>query len=270
MHTFDNTVGFITGGAAGIGLAVARELGRQGMSLMLVDIEPHTLEQASATLRAEGITVESQVLDVADAAAYGEAAAKTLAHFGKINFLFNNAGVASHAPAGSTPLADWHWVVNVNLFGVVHGVENFLPAMLALDEPCWLVNTASIAGHIAGPVMGPYNATKFAVVGYSESLKVELADTQVGVSVLCPAWVKTGIAESRRNHHSSEERDNVEAGESMIADVIAREGINPEEVAKCVAQGMREGIFNLFTHPKFWPLIEARLDTIRADYQRIL
>ncbi|WP_439101394.1 SDR family NAD(P)-dependent oxidoreductase [Congregibacter sp.] len=274
MNSFENTVGFITGGAAGIGLGVGRALGLKGMTLVLADVEADTLDKAAEELRAEGITVHTEVLDVRDADAYREVAERTLATHGKVNFLFNNAGVGGgHAPAGETPLQDWRWVVDVNLLGVVYGVEFFLPAMRASGEPCYVINTASLAGHIANPGMGAYCATKFAVVGYSETMRQELAESNIEISVLCPAWVKTRIAQSRRNHPDASEAAQAagdQDGMNMIDEIIANEGISVEALAERVVNGMASGTFYLFTHPDFWPMMKERLGRITADYNEVM
>lgn len=274
MNNFENTVGFITGGAAGIGLGVGRALGLKGMTLVLADVEATTLEKAAEELRGEGITVYTEVLDVRDADAYREVAERTLATYGKVNFLFNNAGVGGgRTNAGETPLQDWRWVVDVNLMGVVYGVEFFLPAMRACGEPCYVINTASLAGHTANPGMGAYCATKFAVVGYSEAMRYELADSNIELSVLCPAWVKTRIAQSRRNHPDPDEAAQASGeqdGMNMIDQIIANEGISVEALAERVVAGMASGTFYLFTHPDFWPAMKERLDRITADYNEVM
>ncbi|MFK8043518.1 SDR family NAD(P)-dependent oxidoreductase [Congregibacter sp.] len=274
MNNFENTVGFITGGAAGIGLGVGRALGLKGMTLVLADVEPETLAKTAEDLRGEGITVHTEVLDVRDADAYREVAERTLETHGKVNFLFNNAGVGGgHAIAGETPLQDWRWVVDVNLLGVVYGVEFFLPAMRACKEPCYIINTASLAGHVSNPGMGAYCATKFAVVGYSEAMRHELAGSDIEISVLCPAWVKTRIAQSRRNHPDAAEAANAsgeEDGMNKIDEIIANEGISVEALTERVVTGMAAGTFYLFTHPDFWPAVQERLDRITADYQEVM
>jgi NADP-dependent 3-hydroxy acid dehydrogenase YdfG len=271
MDTFNNTVGFITGGAAGIGLGVGRALGRKGMTLVLADVESETLDSAADALRREGITVHTEVLDVRDADAYREVAERTLSEHGKLNFLFNNAGVGGgFSLAGETPLQDWRWVVDVNLMGVVHGVEFFLPAMRASKERGYIINTASLAGHLANVGMGSYTATKFAVVGYSEVLRQELAKTPISVSVLCPAWVKTRIAESLRNHPDPAVAAQVDGRPNEVGRIIEMEGISVDELADRVIEGMASQTFNLFTHPSFWPALEKRLERITADYSEVM
>ena len=270
MKDFNNSTGFITGGASGIGLAMARALGNRGMTVMLADIEAETLDRAEGALRSEGIAAHSIVLDVGDPDAYARAAAQALETLGKVNFLFNNAGVGTLSPAGQTPPRDWQWVVNVNLLGVAYGVEHFLPSMQALDEPCHVMNTASLAGHVANPGFGPYNATKFAVVGYSECLRLELADSHIGVSVLCPAWIKTRIAHSHRNHPDAERAADTTSGMNPLAELIEAEGLPVETLIGRAIDAMADGTFHVFTHADFWPMVEERLERVRGDYRRVL
>ena len=187
---------FITGGAHGIGLAIARSLAARGAKVMLADINADALTEASASLAAEGADVGSVVCDVANEAAMRAAADATIKRFGKVHIVVNNAGVGNGGRAGETSLDDWRWIVDINLMGVVYGVEMFTPLIKSHGEGGYIINTASMAGHVASAVMAPYHATKFAVVGYSESLREDLARDNIGVSVLCPAWVRTHIYKS--------------------------------------------------------------------------
>jgi NAD(P)-dependent dehydrogenase (short-subunit alcohol dehydrogenase family) len=269
MRDFAEKVGFITGGAGGIGYAVAEAMAKRGMALMLVDIEPDTLAAAAAKLAHYDAHIETAVLDVSDLEAYRKVAKQTLDHFGKINFLFNNAGVGSGAIAGTGSIEDWRWTVEVNLMGVVYGVECFLAGMRESGESCHIVNTASMAGFLAAPGMGSYTATKFAVVGYSETLDVELAEFPIGVSVLCPAWVKTRINESRRNHPDGQGLSVEESDRAReITALIENEGMDPQEIAELVVRGVENDELYLFSHPDFWPLMEKRLEQIKAAYPK--
>lgn len=268
MKQFEDTVGFLTGGAGGIGLGVARELGMRGMTVVLADVEQHTLEAAAAALSSEGVRVDTVLLDVRDADRYRDVADSVLNRYGKLNFLFNNAGVACRSPATGTDFADWRWVVDVNLMGVVHGVELFLPHMLQSGEPGYIINTASLAGHIASPNMLSYSATKFAVVGYSEGLHTELRDTPIDISILAPAWVKTRIAHSTRNHPDSGIAADAEQ-ENPLSKLIADEGIPVEQLAARVVECMASKTLHIFTHPEFWPLIEARMERVREDHAQL-
>jgi NAD(P)-dependent dehydrogenase (short-subunit alcohol dehydrogenase family) len=265
MDNFENTVGFVTGGASGIGLGVARALGERGMTVVLADIEAATLTSAAEELRGSGIRVDTEVLDVSDADAYQAVAQRTLETYGTLHFLFNNAGVG-----GGPSLEDWRWVMDVNVMGVVHGVEFFLPAMLASGEIGYIVNTASLAGHIVNPAMPAYCASKFAVVAYSEALLAQLADTPIDVSVLCPAWVKTRIAHSQRNHPNPDAAGTVHPNFEEVHKVIEEEGMSVEELADRVLRGLASKTFNLFTHADFLPEVESRLNRIRDDYREVL
>lgn len=270
MEQFKDTIGFVTGGAAGIGLGVARALGARGMELVLADIEPSTLEAAAEVLRAEGLRVFTEVLDVADATAYEAAATRTLERHGRLNFLFNNAGVAAPSPLVGGRLEDWRWTIDVNLMGVVHGIQFFLPAMLEAGEPGYIINTASLAGHLGNPNMASYCATKFAVVGYSEVLRMELESTPIDVSVLCPAWVRTRIAESMRNHPNAARDGESDSHLEAVRRTIKDEGISVEALSERVLRGMADRTFYLFTHADFWPAIDERLGRIRSDYAEVL
>ncbi len=269
MQDFENSVGFITGGAGGIGYGVAAALGRRGMHLVLADIEVDTLEASAEVLRSKGMQVSTEVLDVSDANAYAHVAQRVLATHGKLNFLFNNAGIATNTLSGESSLSDWRWTLDVNVLGVVHGIENYLGPMRESGEPGYIINTASLAGHLGNVGMGAYCASKFAVVGYSEVLRLELEDSAIDVSVLCPAWVRTRIAQSRRNHPSNADRPLQEM-ELEVDRIIAEEGISVESLAERVLEGMASRTFYLFSHADFWPMVEERLQRIHADYSEVL
>ncbi len=184
--------------------------------------------------------------------------------------MFNNAGVSFGGKAGSIPLEDWRWVVDINLMGVVHGVETFTPLIKAHGEGGHIVNTASMAGHWASSDMGPYNATKFAVVGYSETLRQELAGDGIGVSVLCPAWVKTNIHQAHRNRPSRSKADagNLFAHSDAFkaATAAVENEIDPDMVGGWVADCVEANRFYIFTHPEMQPIIDVRSNMITTDY----
>ncbi|MEM1142255.1 MAG: SDR family NAD(P)-dependent oxidoreductase [Pseudomonadota bacterium] len=270
MQNFENTVGFITGGAGGIGLGVARAVGLRGMHVILADLDAQNLANSAEALSNEGISVATEILDVTDTDRFASIADSVFAQHGKLNFLFNNAGVACPSPPTGTNFADWRWVIDVNLMGVVRGVELFLQRMLDSGEPGYIINTASLAGHVASPEMGSYTATKFAVVGYSESLRMGLADTPIDVSVLAPAWVKTRIAHSMRNHPDKHVAEQSAQSENPIAKVIEQEGISVDELASRVIDCMASKTLHIFSHPEFWPLVEKRLSRVRTDYAQLL
>ena len=196
MDTYDGKVAFITGAAGGLGLALARALGQRGAKVMLADVDQQRLSAACNGLIREGVDAAHVVCDVSDADAVRLAATTTIDRFGKVHFVINNAGVSLGGPTGDIAIEDWNWIVNINLMGVVHGVEAFTPILAAQGEGGHILNPASMAGHLAITGGAPYTATKYAVVGYSESIRQELAPQGIGVSVLCPGWVRTAINET--------------------------------------------------------------------------
>src|ERR1700755_20822 len=199
MKDFAGKTAFVTGGAGGIGFAMARAFGRRGMKVAIADVEADTCARAVETLRAEGITAIGMACDVSDRAQYAQAAERTFAEFGKVHVLCNNAGVSRAAPIETIASSDWDWVIGVNWKGLVHGLQLFLPQMKAHGEQGHIVNTASVNCVVGSALAGPYSATKFATVGLSEVLAAELKDTPIGVSVLCPSWVTTRMLENGRN-----------------------------------------------------------------------
>jgi NAD(P)-dependent dehydrogenase (short-subunit alcohol dehydrogenase family) len=241
----------ITGGASGIGLATAKRLASQGAKLVLADIEQGPLDEAVKELQATGASVLGVQCDVARLGDVERLRDATLGEFGAAHVVFNNAGVGGGPTIGS-PIELWRWVSSVNLDGVVHGVHVFLPLLLEQDEG-HIVNTASLAGLGGVPGMGPYCATKFAVVGLSESLYYDLAlrRSKVGVSVLCPGFVRTRIAESGRNMpadlKSLSPSGDVAALESAGAAAVAK-GIDPAIVAEHVAGAIERGEFWVLPH----------------------
>jgi NAD(P)-dependent dehydrogenase (short-subunit alcohol dehydrogenase family) len=271
MKNFEGKVAFVTGAANGIGLGITRAFIAKGMRVMLADIEPETLTAAVDTLRQEGADVAGVVCDVADVEAVRAAAQKTIATFGKIHVLVNNAGVGGGSgETGTIAIEDWQWTVNVNLMGVVYGCETFVPLIKQHGEGGYIVNTASMAGHLGVAGMAPYNATKFAVVGYSESMNAELAPQGIGVAVLCPAWVKTQIADSRRNHPSETKQNSKKLqAPDVIRDKLAEiieNGMSPDTVGKWVVESMERDAFHIITHPHWRPAIEAKAAKLLQAY----
>jgi NAD(P)-dependent dehydrogenase (short-subunit alcohol dehydrogenase family) len=244
-------VAVITGGASGIGLATAERLAASGAKLVLGDVERDALDVAVKQLSGSGADVVGVYCDVAKLADVERLRDESVAAFGAVHVVFNNAGVGGGPTIGS-PIELWRWVSSVNLDGVVHGVHAFLPMLLEQDEG-HVVNTASLAGLGGVPGMGPYCATKFAVVGYSESLYLELRarGSGVGVSVLCPGFVRTRIAESARNLPDELRPATVPDGlgelESVAAAVVAA-GIEPSVVAEHVAAAIASEEFWIFPH----------------------
>lgn len=267
MRDLKDKVAFITGGASGIGLAMAKVFGREGMKVMLADIEPSTLAAAVQELRGLQIRAEGVVADVAKRDSLKSAALETIAKFGKVHLVCNNAGVASGGPLGSFPERDWAWVVDVNQLGVVYGTEVFAPLMLSHGEGGHFVNTASMAGMISPPGLEPYCATKFAVVAMSEGWAGQLQPQGIGVSILCPGFVKTRIHESRRNRGEGYGPDSVPDSEGNLASGVLS-GIPVEPVAERVLEAVRENELYIFTHPEMKAAVEARFAGILAAFDR--
>src|SRR5690242_7072202 len=191
MRDFDGKTAFVTGGASGIGLAMARAFAEAGMKVMLADVEAADLEKALQELSSHGNHVQGVSCDVADPDSVARAAQATFEAFGNVHVICNNAGVAAGGGIDNISIDSWRWVVDVNLMGVVYGVRSFLPHMMTHREGGHIVNTASMAGMINGMGFSPYAATKFAVVAMSEGLATQLQPRGIGVSVLCPEFVRT-------------------------------------------------------------------------------
>ncbi|MGB8180713.1 MAG: SDR family NAD(P)-dependent oxidoreductase [Acidimicrobiales bacterium] len=257
----------ITGGASGIGLATATQLAKSGVNLVLGDIEEATLAAAVKELGESGarvLGVRTDVTNEGDIHALRDAA---LAEFGSVHVVFNNAGVASGAAIG-TPTDVWKWVIDVDLYGVIYGINAFLPLFLEQNEG-HVVNTASLAGLGGAPGMGPYCAAKFAVVGLSESLFHELAflGSKVGVSVLCPGFVKTRIHESARNMPEELTSYNDEPAAQLIADLASQAvnaGIDAQVVAGAVENAIRTNQFWILTHERS----AVRTTELRLEWMR--
>ena len=266
MDALRGKVAFITGGASGIGLAMAEAFGREGMSVMLADIEAGALAKAVEDLRAKQVRVEGVVADVTSRCSLQKAALETIAKFGKVHVVCNNAGVATGGMIGQIPEKDWDWVLDVNLKGVVYGMEVFEPLIASHGEGGHFVNTASMAGMVSAPGMEPYTATKYAVVGMSEGWAAQLAPLNIGVSVLCPGFVKTRIHESRRNRPDAYGADQRDAEGENFAGAAVLAGIPVEPVANRVVEAVKAGELYIFTHPEFKAVVEARFQRILAAF----
>ena len=263
MREFKNRVAVVTGGASGIGRAIAERCVAEGMRVMLADIEAPALREA-----AEAMNAFPYQVDVSDAAQVEAMAEAVYKEFGAVHLLFNNAGVAPNGkPPWAQTLETWKWVIDVNLYGVIHGLRSFVPRMLAGGEEGHVVNTASVAGLPAGPMISPYFATKHAVVGLSESLYLELAmfKARVTASVLCPAFVKTKIAESGRNRLGADaaSAETPNEFEAMVRGLV-ESGVSPESIAEKVFEAIRADQFWILTHPEMDGAIRARVEGMLA------
>ena len=253
MDQLSGKVAVITGGASGIGLATAKLLASRGMRIALADIEADSLALAVAEIRDRGAEAIGVVTDVSDYDSVAKLRDQVLEAWGAVFFLFNNAGVGGGSLIESPPKV-WEWVLGVNTFGVAWGIHAFLPTMLAADEG-HIINTASLAGLGGVPGMGPYSASKFAVVGTSESLLYELDQrgSNVTCSVLCPGFVRTRIHEAERNLPddvaASMDLDAYKAGQSITEDIIEA-GLDVDVVANAVVEALDDRRFWILTHER--------------------
>jgi NAD(P)-dependent dehydrogenase (short-subunit alcohol dehydrogenase family) len=257
LREFDGRVAVVTGGASGIGYALAFAFAAEGMKVVIGDIEVPALDEAVGKLETSGAEVIGVVTDVSDAAQVQALADAAVARFGAIHIACNNAGVGAGGLSWEAPLSTWEWVLGVNLWGVIHGLRAFVPILMQQAQG-YVVNTASIAGLVAGPFMAPYNASKHAVVALSETLYHEMAmmAPHVKVSVLCPGWVRTRIADSERNRPAGIAEDA--AGEAVISGLLHTlidKGMSSDEVAVKVLAAIRAEQFWILPHDapgNFW------------------
>lgn len=265
MEDLEGKVAVVTGGASGIGFGMAKAFAAQGMKIALADIEQGPLDDAVKAIGGDTIGV---VTDVSKAESVDRLAGQVYEAFGTVHVVCNNAGVGGGGLIQELTAAEWEWVLGVNMFGVIHGLRVFLPRLIEQGEG-HVVNTASMAGLTTAPFMGPYNASKFAVVAISETLHKELAmqASEVGVSVLCPGWVNTRIAESDRNRPAHvPDRDSAGGGPMReIMKQFLATGMSPDDVAALVVDAVKAKRFYILTHPEMKPAIQERMEAILAE-----
>lgn len=265
MQDFEGKVAVVTGAASGIGLAVTERFVEEGMKVVMADVEQGNLDREVARIGEAGGDVVGVICDVRDPAAVEALRDRTLAHYGAVHVVFNNAGVAPGGPMLETTAEDWRWIVDVNVLGVAHGVIAFGPHMKEAGEG-HIINTASEAGHVSSAVLGMYTATKHAVVGLSESLYRELEETNVHVHCLCPNLVKTQIFHSERNRDDGAELTAAQtATMAPLREAITALGITPAQVAGDVVEAMRQERFWIFTHDLTKQALSVRYDDIAAN-----
>lgn len=274
MKNFRGKTAFITGAANGIGLGIAQALSRAGANVAISDIDEAALTRARATLEADGARVFDLVLDVSDREAVEDAQEKVAAEFGNVHVLVNNAGITlGPIPVTDIEAAQWDWIFGVNLFGVVNGVHAFVPRMLQHHEDAHVVNTASIGGLQVNRALqnGSYSMTKYAVVALSEALELQLEGTRVGVSVLCPALVRTTLQQSaeRRPNRFGGPYDKVEHGRELEMGDLQPEELEPDLVGERVLQAIRNDEFFIFTHPETRPWIEERHQRVMRAFDAL-
>ncbi len=269
MKDFKDRVAVITGGASGIGRAMADRFAAEGMKIVLADVEEGALDSARKELADAGADTLTVVSDVSQAEEVKALAEKTLDKFGGVHIVCNNAGVAAGGVTWNQPLEEWEWVIGVNLWGVIHGVRTFVPILLEQNADCHVVNTASMAGLVSGPFATIYNVTKHAVVTLSESLhqELQLQTPRVKVSVLCPGFVKTKILDSDRNRPASLQATETPGEEALQAmreafRVFIDQGMPPSEVAAKVHDAILNERFYIFPHPEFLAPFKTRTEDI--------
>ena len=260
MATFEGRVAVVTGGGSGIGRALAVALARAGAAVALADVDVAGMEGTAREVTALGRLVVAVRTDVADRRSVQELAARVFAHFGAVHVLCNNAGVVVHGSLATATHEDWEWVVGVNLWGVIHGLEAFLPRMIGQRAGGHVVNTASMAGLIASQGLGIYNTTKYAVVGLSETLAKDLRAHDIGVSILCPMGVATRIRDAARNRPAHLAR--VAPPEPVDEVTLIGRTLSPEEVAARTVDAIRTNALYVITH-------EEGLEPLRRRFRRL-
>ena len=273
MFKFEGRTALITGGAGGIGFSVAKALGEQKMNIVLTDIDQKNLLQSAAELDALGIPVLAAPLDTANEMQWQAVAQQAKDKFGKVHMVVNNAGVGGDSgPIESQETEGWQWALGVNLMGVVYGAKTIVPLIKEHGEGGWILNVASMAGLGGVPYSGAYTATKAAVVALSEGWAKELKNQSIGVSVLCPAFVKTRIYDSERNRPDKYKSDaydtNNESGFLKQTKQFVRDGMDASIVGKRVVEAISAGELYIFTHPNYRKLNQERLAAIDEAFAR--
>ena len=272
MRDLANKTAFVTGGASGIGFALGRAFAEAGMKVMLADIEDNALSAAVENLRSTSPAVRGVACDVADPDSVELAAKATYAAFGNVHVVCNNAGVAGGSGIDNIALDNWRWVLDVNLMGVLHGIRTFLPHIRAHGEGGHIVNTASMAGLQSGLGFSPYSTSKFAVVNMSEGLAMQVKPLGIGVTVVCPGYVRTRISESARNRNARygpiPNLDSASPAGILAARSaeLAQSGLDPAHVAALTLAAIQEDELYVFTHyDQSWRgEVEARFGAILA------
>ena len=269
MQELKGKVAVVTGAASGLGRAMAHAFAGEGMKVALADVDETGLAEVLKEIQNQGFTIR---VDVSRGEDIEDLARQTLSRLGGVHVVCNNAGVSPLAPMWEATENDWRWTLGVNLWGVIHGVRVFAPILHAQGEG-HIVNTASVAGFINPPGSGVYNVTKHAVVALSESLYHDLAERQskVGVSVLCPAYVPTGISESERNRPKEFTDPSIEksaerlAREARLRKAVSSGRLSANDIARAVVEAVKADRFYVLTHPKIKGAIRARMEDILEE-----
>jgi len=274
MKNFNDKVAVITGGASGLGREFALKAAELGMKLVLADVQQDALDATQAELEGKGATVLAMLCDVRHGDEVQALADATMAKFGAVHLVFNNAGVGSAGLIWENSVKDWEWVLGVNLWGVIHGVRVFTKLMLesAARDPSYeghIVNTASMAGLLNAPTMGVYNVSKHAVVSLSETLyhDLQLVEAPIGASVLCPYFVPTGISQSHRNRPADVAMTGAATASQKVAQAMTVKAVesgkvSAAEVAQITFDAIRDNQFYIYSHPGALGGVADRMDEI--------
>ncbi|MCP5178632.1 MAG: SDR family NAD(P)-dependent oxidoreductase [Pseudomonadales bacterium] len=271
MKDLQGKTAFVTGGAGGIGFAMARAFVNEGMNVVIADVDAQALATAEAALTGANTQVMAVQLDVTDRAQYAQVAAAVEERFGPVHVLCNNAGVYRGGGMDNVTYADWDWIMGVNVGGVINGVQTFVQRMEAHGQGGHIVNTASMAGMVTSAGLGVYNTSKFAVVGLSEALRTDLQARNIGVSVLCPGMVRTRILESERTRPAtlnpdSDQAEQAAQAHSVVMNMAMQTGIDPAEVAQRVVEAIRNNQLYIFPHPEMRDATAARFAAIMDSF----
>ena len=273
MFKFEGRTALITGGAEGIGLSIAKALGEQKMNIVLTDVDEKNLLQSAAELESLGMPVLAASLDTADEMQWQSVTKQAVDRFGKVHMVVSNAGVGGDSgPIESQETEGWEWALGVNLMGVVYGAKTVVPLIKEHGEGGWILNVASMAGLGGVPYSGAYTATKAGVVALSEAWAQELKKQSIGVSVLCPAFVKTRIYDSERNRPDKYKSENYqienESSFSKQTKQMVKDGIDVSIVGKRVVEAINHGELYIFTHPNYRQVNQQRFNGIDEAFAR--
>jgi NAD(P)-dependent dehydrogenase (short-subunit alcohol dehydrogenase family) len=263
MEDLAGRVAVVTGGASGIGRGLCQHFAQVGLRVVVADIDGAGAEKVASELRERGATALAAAVDVAAPDSLEALADRSFRELGGVHVLCNNAGVIVGGTLQEATAEDWQWMLSVNLGGVINGCRAFLPRLVDQGQGGHIVNTASVGGFISAPGLGIYCTTKFAVVGFSDALRLEVAAHGIGVSVLCPGGVRTNLIEADRNRPEALARTG---GRAEVLRAAVEAGIDPVEVGEHVVRGIRTNAPYIFTHPDYRETFESRFRSVVAAF----